>query len=429
MKSIKKNTICVIPWNHMAILQNGDLGICCQCVFHASGRLITNGKAENVLTTDFESVRNHPTYVELRRSMLNGEQHELCKLCWDEEEVGVKSKRQYQQIFYPETTNKILNSTDLSGRIDIEEFPIKYLDLRLGNLCNLKCRSCGPGDSSLWVEDWYKLENNSFNFHGTRTTYEIEKVNNTFKIKGDDFQYFESEKFNDVFKSVLPNIDKIYFTGGEPLINKNHYDLLDSCIKNNVAKDIMLEYNTNGTTLNKRLLDQWKHFKRVQIAWSIDAVGDLASYIRYPTKWDVVEKNMEELDNSDLNNVFCTVTTTISILNVMHFPEMVDWFEKKQFKKFFRPMGYHLLHGPEGLNIKILPQETKNKIAEMYKDFSKNSTIPGIVNHFDAIINFMNSEDKSNLIRHAKYRLDKVDIIRDQKLRDYLPWLADVLEQ
>jgi len=427
MNNNLKNKICPIPWNHMAILQNGDIGICCQCVFHASGRLITDDKPENILTTDFESVRNHPTYVELRHSMLHGEQHELCKLCWDEEAVGIRSKRQRYHDFYPETINKILNSKDSSGFISEEEFSISYLDLRLGNLCNLKCRSCNPGDSSLWLEDWYKLEDNFFNFHGSKIKYQIEKVNNTFKIKNNDFNYFENEKFNSVFKFVLPNIDRIYFTGGEPLINKNHYSLLDQCIESGFAKNIALEYNTNGTILNKNILNQWKHFKHVHIAWSIDAMGDLANYIRYPTKWNVIEKNLGILDNSELNNVFCTITSTISILNIMHFPEMVNWFEKKKFKKFAPLAGHHLLHNPDYLNINILPQQTKIEITEMYRNFVENSKIPSIKNHLDSIIDFMNSEDKSELLEYTKYRLSKVDILRNQNLRDYLPWLANAI--
>jgi len=134
----RKKTICTIPWTHSAVYQNGDYGICCMCVYNSGGRLFTEEKASNIAETDIDVVRNHPTYVELRKSMLAGEKHPICKLCWDEEDLGGRhSKRQGQQFFYKDTLEKILDEADPTGHIDNEKFPVQYLDLRLGNLCNL----------------------------------------------------------------------------------------------------------------------------------------------------------------------------------------------------------------------------------------------------------------------------------------------------
>ena len=119
-----KKTICTIPWNHIAVLQNGDYGICCQCIYSSAGRLVTNGENERVDKIDVDDVRNHPTYVDLRHSMLNGRQHPLCKLCWDEEAFGKKSKRISQSDSYPELLQKILSNPNKSGVIDPKEFPV-----------------------------------------------------------------------------------------------------------------------------------------------------------------------------------------------------------------------------------------------------------------------------------------------------------------
>ena len=97
---MSRDTICTIPWNHMAIMQNGEYGICCQCIYTAGGRMITGNTPENILQTDIDTVRNHPTIVDLRRSMLAGEKHDLCKLCWDEEALGLQSKRIGHQFFH-----------------------------------------------------------------------------------------------------------------------------------------------------------------------------------------------------------------------------------------------------------------------------------------------------------------------------------------
>ena len=426
---MSKDTICTIPWNHTAIMQNGEYGICCQCVYNASGRLITDNQPESVRTKTINEVRNHPTYVELRRSMMAGEKSPMCKLCWDEESLGITSKRKHQQQSYEGLVNQILESPDKSGVIDTKEYPLNYLDLRLGNLCNLKCRTCGPADSSLWIEDVYDQGTTEFRIQNMPNAYEIEKKDNVYKIKSDDFQYYNSDNFVNDLTEVLPTINRIYFTGGEPLINKKHYEILDYCIEKGFAKNIILEYNTNGTTLNKNLLEQWKHFAQIIICFSIDGINEYAHYIRYPSKWDVIEQNMREVDNSELTNILCTTNLTLNILNVKHFLEVIEWFHSQNFKKFGRNLYWHRLVGPTWLNLQVLPAETKKEITELYENFISTSDIPNIRNRIWPAIEFMNAGDLSKQLPRTKELIDNIDEIRGHKLADYIPWLAEVLEK
>ena len=424
---MSKDTICTIPWNHTAVMQNGEYGICCQCVYHASGRLITNNKAENIVKTNIDDVRNHPTYVELRRSMMAGEKSPLCKLCWDEENLGLTSKRKHQQQSYEGLLDQILKSPDKGGVIDTKEYPLNYLDLRLGNLCNLKCRTCGPADSSLWIEDVYDQGIKEFGLYARPGVYEIEKKDNVYRIKSDDFQYYNSEQFDTDLKRVLPTINRIYFTGGEPLINKKHYEILDYCIDTDLAKNITIEYNTNGTTLNKNLLEQWKHFAQVIICFSIDGINDMANYIRYPSNWEVIEQNIREVDNSELTNLLCTTNLTLNILNIKHFLEVIEWFHAQNFKKFKRNLFWHRLVGPNWLNLQVLPAETKQEITDLYENFVSTSTVPNIRRHIWPAIEFMNAGDSSHLLPRTKELITNIDKVRNQKLADYVPWLAEIL--
>jgi organic radical activating enzyme len=389
--------------------------------------MLTDGKPVNVLRDDFNEVRNHPTLVELRRSMLNGEKSDLCKLCWDEESLGLTSKRQHQQYIYEDTLQKIVENEDLSGNINVHEFPIQYLDSRLGNLCNMKCRMCGPGDSSLWLEEVYELGTSSFKFGKIDNPYDIEKVSGVYKIKSDDFQYYNSDKFNSDIQKILPTVTRIYFTGGEPLINKKHYEILNYCIENNLSKNITLEYNTNGTTLNKALLDQWKNFASVNVCFSIDGVGTIANYIRYPSKWEVIQQNMHDLDNADIPNLYCNTNATINIFNVKHFLEMLDWYHNSKFKRFAPMLEWHRLVGPEFLNVQILPAETKKEITALYDNYIATSSIPGIKEHIYSIIDYMNETDSTHHITRAKEMIRALDKSRDQDLADFIPWLAESL--
>jgi len=425
--SKNKNTICTIPWNHQATYQNGDYGICCQCIYTSGGRMLTDGKPVNVLRDDVTEVRNHPTLIELRRSMLNGEKSDLCKLCWDEEDLGLVSKRQQQQKTYHETLQKILDLEEDSGYIDVNEFPIQYLDSRLGNLCNMRCRFCGPGDSSLWFEEIYEMGNPIIKFGKIENHYKIEKVANSYKVAGDDFQYYNSEKFNKDIQKILPNVNRIYFTGGEPLINKKHYEILDYCIENGFAKNITLEYNTNGTTLNKNLLEQWRQFASVVVCFSIDGMDDLADYIRNPSKWDVIKQHMYDLDNADIPQLWCTTNVTVNIFNVKHFLEMLDWYHSAGFKRFHNKLLWHRLVGPEFLNIQVLPPETKKEITALYDDYIAKSTIYNIREQIYSIIDYMNETDMTYHLPRTKLMIKTIDKSRNQKLADYVPWLAKAL--
>ena len=284
---------------------------------------------------------------------------------------------------------------------------------------------CGPGDSSLWLDYW---DTDEFFIGGRPGTYKLNKVGASIKVDSNDFAYYKTDQFKSFIEKALPTVNRIYFTGGEPLINKKHYEILDFCIEHDIAKNITLEYNTNGTTLNKNLLDQWRHFAQVDICFSIDAMGPLANYIRYPSDWDTVYNNMKLVDDSDVYQIRCTTNCTVSILNVMHLPEFFTWLYKQNFKKFKPHLGWNRAVFPTFLNVQILPLETKKYITNYYDNFIAESDIPGIKDQIYSIIEYMNQEDKSSRLFESCLAISRQDKFRDQSIRDLLPWLADIYD-
>ena len=419
-------TLCTVPWNHVAVYQNGEYGICCQCIYNAGGRLQQDDKIERVDQTTINNLRNHPMYVELRRSMLNGEKHSLCKLCWDDEELGKGTKRQNQITTYQDVVDKILASEDKSGYIDSNEFPINYIDLRLGNLCNLACHSCGPNDSSLWL-DYYEWKD--FGINNRPGKYDVINVGASKRINSNDFVYYKTPEFKNFTDKVLPTTNRIYFTGGEPLINKRHYDILDFCIENDLAKNITLEYNTNGTTVNKNLLEQWRNFKAIEICFSVDAMGLLANYVRFPSNWDNIIENLRLIDNSDIDQITGTINTTVSILNVMQFPEYSAWHYKQNFKKFKRFIDWNRLIFPVHLNVQVLPHKTKMMIVEHYNEFFSKCDVPELKEHVYGIIYHMIKEDKSKHFFETVLAIHKQDKLRNQSYKDHVPWLEETFSE
>ena len=418
--------ICPIPWNHISIQQNGDYRMCCQCVDPPFAKLKDDlGITKNVKNISIQEIRNSELLVNVRKQMLEGLEPAECNLCWREEKLGFKSKRLHMLQEY--SIDNIIDSRDRSGLIDTEKFPIRYIDLRFGNLCNLRCVTCGPSDSSQWYDDYVNINQHStFNFYNA-ANYNLEKINNTWTLKNEDFSWYESENFWIMIEKILPNVDRLYLTGGEPWINKAQWKLLEMCVSLGCSQNIILEYNSNLTKIPVNAFDLWSKFKFVNIGCSIDAIGDLAHFIRYPSEWSEVEANVLKLGNCGLANMMSKFSPTISVFNVLGFLDVTDWLHQNKFSNLRRKPSYHLLQGPDYMNLTVLPKETKQWITSEYNLWLQKSWRRRYVDAFDPILKFMNSQDNSHKLPNLKYMVQKLEASRNQKLVNYLPWLSEIL--
>lgn len=406
----------------MMIQQNGDFRLCCQCVHPPFGKLDMRVQDQSI-----DEARNSDLHQRVRSQMLAGKEPTECQLCWDEERLGLTSKRLHMLKHY--TIDKISQTT--LGIIDIKEFPVEYLDLRFGNLCNMKCRSCGPGDSSLWYEDVEAVSSPNditFNFYLSKQ-YQLKKINNAWTLKNDDFTWYESEEFWTMMQTIMLHADRLYLTGGEPLINKAQWRLLDLCIELGVSDKIVLEYNTNMTRIPDTAFDIWRQFKQVHIGCSIDAVNELAYYIRYPGKWDEIHNNIVKLGNAECDNLTAKFAPTISVFNILGFLKLTDWLHDNYMPKLRPTPSFHILEGPGYQNIQTLPNETKDWIVSQYNDWYDSA--PWRKRHksqFDNILSYMQAQDRSHLLTDLKNHTAKLDKHRGQTLSDYVPWLAKILD-
>lgn len=443
--------ICVIPWTHVAIQQNGDARVCCQMVQEPFGRLQLPGNANsclNVTRNPLDQTRNHIVIKEIRASMIKGEEHPACDLCWKEEANGLTSKR----LFINEAPvhgkkmdlEDIVQNTAEDGTIDPEKFPLSYYDLRFGNLCNLRCRYCGPADSSLWYEDWHKLNPGTphmKNGPGQKTMwfygnvkYKVEKKDNKYGVfNSDDFEWYEQPLFWEGFEKNIDKLDRLYFTGGEPTINKAHFRMLELVISHGIADRVTLEYNSNMFATPPKLYELWKHFKHVDIGCSIDGIGDMAAYLRPPSKWETLEKNLDQLGFNGSPNIVGSLSTTISLFNVRQFPEICEWLRTKHYDNIRHVPAFHMLHYPAEFSVQVLPAHVKEQITFEYDKFVENEKDPNwqrtYQERLSGIINFMNAEDKSHLLPQLKQQVMQLDELRDMNLRAVIPWLADILDQ
>jgi sulfatase maturation enzyme AslB (radical SAM superfamily) len=130
----------------------------------------------------------------------------------------------------------------------------------------------------------------------------------------------------------IPNLKQVYFAGGEPLMIREHKWFLEEIIRQGYADKILIRYNTNGLLVDDEIIELWKKFKKVKVGFSIDAVGDRNYYIRYPSDWVTIERNLHKLDNTP-DNIQVSIATAIQILNVKHLADFAKWKITQNFKK------------------------------------------------------------------------------------------------
>jgi len=423
------NTFCPIPWIFHAARSNGDMRVCCQANITANKGIIRklDGTAYNVGIDTVDSSRNAKLMRAMRVNMLNGVWSDECGRCKQEENNGLISRRSYENQTWNYTIEDAKKDTALDGSIDILTVPITYYDLRFGNFCNFKCRMCGPADSDSWYDDHIKLTGKD-TFEDTSGDVQIIEVDGKFEANG--FDWYKNEKFWEHLESNVHSIRQVYLAGGEPMLIQRHYKFLELCVSKDVAKDIVIEYNTNMSTLPSRVIELWKNFKQVKIGASVDGFGPIQEYQRHGAKWDKTLRNLQIVDDLPVN-ISAWLTYTVTAYNIWHMPDFMKWkLELSSFKKInssiHRPIvTHHVAHNPKNLNIRVLPDRFKLDIVEKFNSFVSWVRDSNYDSHIieqaktisNGICSYMNSE--SYYQSHWDDFLDytsKLDAIRSESL-------------
>lgn len=424
------NTFCVIPWIFQAVQNNGAIRVCCQMnISNSRGTLLdSEGKVYNASSGNLDEARNAELIKNVRSTMLNGNWHPDCLRCKQEEDSGIRSRRNYENESWNFSYEEAKNVTKNDGSIDVKLTPVKYYDLRFGNLCNLACRMCGPEDSNSWYSDWEMM----YGHRWTDTHGEVELTKNS---KGewttDAYDWHYSEKFWDYMEKNLKNIDMVYMAGGEPLMIKRHYDFLKKCIESGFSKNMTLEYNTNLTILPKKAIEFWKEFKQVRIGASIDGYGEIFEYQRHNAKWDIVQNNLKRIDDMP-ENVVAWLACTVTNINVYHIPDFMLWKISQNFKKINNNkknpiITYHVCHKPWYSSIRVLPVDIKQDIENHYLQKLENfkNLDPSLYENakkiLSSIIKYMNAKDESDKLSNFVEYTTNLDKIRSQNILKIIP--------
>ena len=461
-----KETFCTMPWSSILILPSGDFKICC-----FTGQELPNGgdshgiafaedgTTMNVLTHSIKEAMNSVYHKEIRAAQARGERHVACKVCWDRDDAAkrqgvkptslrvvrtfdqnvegtMKTNREWGRVggqpmvgsAIPENASQWLIDPTLSTDGAMKDIMPISLDIRFSNLCNAKCIMCEPLYSTMWYEDYERLTGQQF-FNSGMKRYNIIK---TPKVSGGNVYSSDMPEWRDdprwwaQLDELAPHLQHVYITGGEPFIQPQHDKFLDRLIEGGYAKNIVLEYDTNLSVMNTKILERLTKFKDIILRISTDDVGARYELIRHPLKFDNLLSNMAKLKDYGLDKKVDTITTCIGIYSMYAPMRMWETFAPMGYEKYF----IRILVSPKVVDMAYLPRKIKEKVINDYDGnnalphFHKTHVAGYLKNNFDVIEDGKARAHMNSFVRY----MEGLDRVRGTDWKSTFPEIVDLLK-
>ena len=391
---------CVLPWVSLEASPIGTVRPCCL----ADDEIVDSHSVKfNLKSADFQAIQNSEYMYQLRQEFLAGRQPATCRKCWSGEDAGRTSKRMH--------TLDRLKHMGIGSEWTQAAKPLMFLDLKLGNICNLKCRICGSWSSSSFAVE--EIANSPGEHSKTSFPYQMLKAGRWPR---------ENAQFWKQIDNVLNDIRYIEFTGGEPFMIDEHFSMLQGIVDRGIASQVEIHYNTNGTQYPEQAAEIWRHFKCVEIAFSLDDVGERFEYQRSNAVWADVCANLDRF--RDLKEIYpnieLQVCTTVNIFNVRYLGDIAAWLEKNQ--ESFSFVYWNMMHDAWYFSIGCLPDSAKKAIGE-YLD----SVVTIYRSEFDRIRDFMMRGASTDGFM-TRMKIADLDRKRGQNLAQVAPEFAQLID-
>lgn len=402
----KSKVFCIYPWTHIHAHPTGTAWPCCYAEMEP-------GPLGSCKEKTLRELWNSEKMKEIRKDMLSEKPNSYCSKCYEQEQAGFFSGRQSANKHKGHYINRV-SETKPDGTYD--DFNMIYWDIRFNNLCNLRCRSCGHIFSSQWYQDQVKLAGP-----------EWAKTNKVLTFSG--------RTEIDMWEQLLPHfnhVEEIYFAGGEPLLMDEHYKILEELVRRELFH-VRLVYNTNFTETrlkDRSVFDYWKMFDMVSVGASLDGMGAHAEYIRKGTVWDQVVRNRESMLEI-CPQVDFYASCTVSILNAWHVSDFHrDWVDRGLLKA--QDFNVNILQHPPYLRVDVAPIKYKQRIRikwEEHIDWLRPlDKLQRATRGFESAINFLMSNDNTDLLELFWHKARQLDDIRKENLLDAIPELKCLLD-
>lgn len=410
-------SMCIMPWIGLATDPSGGIRPCCWM----------NSKPEDKFWGNPADYKDSEYLKNIKDLFLNGEYHKACNRCSYHDKQGLNSKRNR------ENANWIRKGGSWDLDI-IENKPFSVIDLRLSNVCNLGCMMCNPKNSSFIQGEFIKYNQTAPDHFGRVYKNVTDRNTNTLKPYSDD-------QIDEIIDIIGPTA-RVYCTGGEPSMVKKTTKLLEVLIEKGYNKTLHLEFNSNFSKFNQSWFDLLKQFKGDMMP-SLDGVGSIAEYIRYPCDWNLVEVNIKEFINQCGESWSVKCMPTVSALNIFYLKDMFKWWYEdmlnnhkiiedrvKEKKIPMKVQCNNILFSPAYFSLKNLPKTAKLQVVDdidyiikKYKNFFYSPLEEKWMNDIKTFTLANPEVDQKHLIT----QLDKFDKMRNNNWKKSLPRLAQYL--
>ena len=368
---------CPLPWNGLFIDKHA-ISPCC----YSKPRIACSSIVE---------YKSHLILHKLKQDLLEGRPNSMCDYCNSYGSGQEANPRvQSQKAFLAERAYSDIHLTDL-----------EICEVRFSNVCNFKCRICTTWSSSLIAAEEAKA--------GTKLKHPIV------------IEYMGPTLLDQV-KQITPGLKNIKFSGGEPIMMPQTWELLTYLIETGKCEDIDVWYDTNGSNLifkNKSIIELWSKFRSVNVSISLDAMGQVAEYWRSGTRWNEVASNLSIMINSRLANIRVnTVATWVTAFHIAPlYRFLVDTYN------IYPQINRVELTGDK-LSIQVLSNDKKATVTKELRGLPVNSHIQKAM--IENLIDYMNRDDLSHLAPLALADQFTLDARRGESFFDIFPEHKDL---
>lgn len=380
---LESRHFCILPFVRQTLWYDGTFKLCCY-----AGGLELEEADSNISAFNTDQIKK------IRQTFLNNNFPPECSGCKKLVDAGLTAPAHFETQGWIGDLEKraSVDTTLISAKLNQDLTP-QMLDIRYSNVCNLKCRTCNPYNSSAIQAEYNKLVK----------VYDIPKFH-PGQIK---------QKYKHVFSNVDHNLSRIYFAGGEPLVEEYNIEFL----KTYTNTDTEIIINTNLTVLTDEVVELFKKFRHIILNVSIDGVGAVNDYIRHGSHFNNIEQNLNQIQH--LDNIKITVCYVLNMYNVFNTLDTI-LFLKNNYPQLLLNLSIQKVCDEKELFLECLPLELRPEAIEILEksivETPKNSSILSdginILKHSE-----FNSQEFENFIKYSKI----LDQQRNQSLVDIVP--------
>lgn len=398
-------TVCFAPYMNMDLDQTGSMLTC-----YRAKTTVGNWKQGKA------SVQyNHADFAQIRKDLYEGKANSNCAVCQNRESKGLHSirynftKDAHDSDIFEQIVENIKKDYTQARLEDL-----LFVEVRPHNICNLECMHCNQVSSSKWTSTVKHNPQLKQEYDSVFAGHEDIIDNNPYVSVNDP------SKLEELFEQA-PNITKVHFTGGEPLMDKTHPEWL-RIIPN--KHNINLSYHSNlQHKLYKNLFRFWGWFKSVKIYNSWDACERLYPYFRYRGKFSALEQNLQAIKDVD-RNIELRGTLTVNLFSLFDFEDHVRLWQQYNMEPH-----HSFVEHTHPMSIVYLPQDLKKKLLQ--DAFNIASTIEDaqlkkqVIELVHSVMQFANQHKEQQLNNNTKDYILQLDSIRNTNIKEVCPELTE----